>query len=622
VSLRHHNSDLSVMHITEIGQRRARTRYPGCFSTVINSHSLFCYVLAMMNTNGRILCIALFVSMLLVGVSALADTPVATDDSVITAEDSTVTFSVLANDTGLTDTPITVTIITGPSVGAAHVNVNNTITYEPIINFNGTDTLTYQVKDTDGETSTAQVTVAVVSVNDAPVLVDNLFATEVDTPVTITLRATDPELDTFYPEDDLLTFAIVNGPSHGTIDGGLTQLTYETPHTAIVILTYTPNAGFSGDDDITFSVTDIDGAISTAQIYVKVGVPPETGLLSGRWTGSFTFDGQSFSFTAFTTSIAAVYQIGSFRTQATATWSMDSFTSFNFNTSFPLGELSITSSLSFDPMGPDYFRYWQTTTRSTIFDFNLSHTFYLAASQTDSYTLFVGTWQIEDMSVTSTTRLTGLTFCFASENITARWGWPGCDIDTDAHLSITQQGFDYFSFTFRNIPILPPDTIGIGIFLKATTTFSLTSKDIDATIYCQSDWLDCFRVLCEVIGGDGVSIDGVSLYGLQFQTTFPGGVSVRDDTAFAEEKNASLTGYSEYFERFTLSGPTESCCGSPGSWNIRTYFQCTSTTLFDWGMTSISATEVLTDAVRFSIGFNFRAAAPIWQITIGWQVNW
>ena len=171
-------------------------------------------------------------------------------------------------------------------------------------------------------------------------------------------------------------------------------------------------------------------------------------------------------------------------------------------------------------------------------------------------------------------------------------------------------------------PLPPQDPIGIGIFLRVETTFSLTSKDLDATIYCQSDWFDCFRVLCEVIGGDGLSTNGVSIYGLQFQTTFPGGVSVRTDTSFSEEKNASLTGYSDYFERFRLSGPTESCCGSPGRWQIRTYFQSTSTTLFDWGMTSISATEVLTDAVRFSIGLNFRAAAPIWQITIGWQVNW
>ncbi len=413
---------------------------------------------------------------------------------------------------------------------------------------------------------------------------------------------------------------MVQGTEDST--GDLTKTTYETPHTAIVTLTYTPDASYSGDDDITFSVTDIGSAVGTAQIFVRVGVPPETGLLSGRWTGSFTVDGQSFSFTAFSTSIAAVYQIGAFRTQATASWSMDSFTSLNFNTSFPLGGLSIVSSLSFNPIGPDYFRYWQTTTRFPISGFNLSHTFYLASSQTDSYTLFNATWQMNDVSVTSTTRFSTLSFCFASEKITARWGLEGCDIDIDAQLSIVQQGFDYFSFTIRDIPILPPDAIGVGIFLRVTTTFSLTSKTLDATIYCQSDWLDCFRVLCEVVGGDGLSINGVSIYGLQFQTTFPGGVSVRTDTSFSEEKNASLTGYSEYFERFRLSGPTESCCGSPGNWEIRTYFQCTSTTLFDWGMTSISATEVLTDAVRFSIGLTFRATAPIWQITTGWQVNW
>jgi len=570
----------------------------------------------MMNTKGRILCSVLFVSMLSIGVLALA---AAVDDTAITAEDSQVTIAVLANDSvsGL----ISVSIESGPSFGSTVVNADHTITYDPVANFNGTDTFTYQVVDSGG-TSTAQVTVTVASVNDTPVMEENIFATEADTPVTITLRATDPELDTFYPEEDLLTFAVVNGPNHGTLDGDLTQLTYETPHTAIATLTYTPNAGFSGDDDITFSVTDIDGATSTAQIQIKVGVKPEVGLLSGRWTGSFTFDGQSFSFTAFTTSIAAVYQIGSFRTQATATWSMDSFTSLGIYTSFPLGDFSITSNLSFNPLGPEYFKYWQTTTRTTLFDFNLSHTFYLAASQTDSYSLFVATWQIDDMSVTSTTRLTGLNFCFASENVTARWTWVDCDINIDAQLSILQQGFDSFSFTFRDIPILPTDTIGFGIFLRVKTTFTVTSKNLDATIYCKSDWLDCFHVLCEVIGGDGLSIDGVSLYGLQFQTTFPDGVSVRDDTSFAEEKNASLTGYSEYFEKFTLSGPTESCCGSPGSWNIRTYFQNTSTTLFDWGMTSIDATEVLTDAVRISFGFNFRASAPIWQITIGWQVNW
>jgi hypothetical protein len=125
-----------------------------------------------------------------------------------------------------------------------------------------------------------------------------------------------------------------------------------------------------------------------------------------------------------------------------------------------------------------------------------------------------------------------------------------------------------------------------------------------------------------VIGGEGLSIDAVSLYGLQFQTTFPDGITLRTDTALSEEKNASLTGYSEYFERFRVSGPTQSCCGGPGQWEIRTYFQSSGTTLFDWGMTSISATEVLSDNIRFSIGLDFRAIEPVWEIKIGWEVSW
>ncbi|HHR85272.1 MAG TPA: hypothetical protein ENL23_02865 [Candidatus Acetothermia bacterium] len=106
-----------------------------------------------------ILCGLLSVLVVSIGMLGLAATPVASDDSVITAEDSAVTIPVLDNDIGLGDIPVTVTIITGPSAGTARVNANNTITYEPIVNYYGSDAFTYQVKDNDGETSSAQVTV-------------------------------------------------------------------------------------------------------------------------------------------------------------------------------------------------------------------------------------------------------------------------------------------------------------------------------------------------------------------------------------------------------------------------------------------------------------------------------
>ena len=113
------NSGSAVMCVTEISPFRARKASCACFSTVINRRAPFCYLLLMMNTNGRIVCIVLFVSMLSIGVLALA---AAVDDTAITAEDSAVTIAVLFNDgiSGL----ISLSITSGPNFGTAVVNLD------------------------------------------------------------------------------------------------------------------------------------------------------------------------------------------------------------------------------------------------------------------------------------------------------------------------------------------------------------------------------------------------------------------------------------------------------------------------------------------------------------------
>ncbi len=90
-----------------------------------------------------ILCSLLLVLTLSIGITALADTPVANNDTATTAEDSAITIVVLTNDTGLGDTPITITIASEPSFGTALVNPDKTITYTPVANYNGTDMFIY-----------------------------------------------------------------------------------------------------------------------------------------------------------------------------------------------------------------------------------------------------------------------------------------------------------------------------------------------------------------------------------------------------------------------------------------------------------------------------------------------
>ena len=86
--------------------------------------------------------------------------PVATNDTVATPEDTTVTVDVLANDSDPDNDPLSVLSVSDPASGSTTLNANGTITYTPDAGFVGIDTFTYAVSDGD-LTDTATVTVAV-----------------------------------------------------------------------------------------------------------------------------------------------------------------------------------------------------------------------------------------------------------------------------------------------------------------------------------------------------------------------------------------------------------------------------------------------------------------------------
>lgn len=122
--------------------------------------------------------------------------PVAANDMTGTNEDNAVTYSVLANDTD-PDTNITgsVTLVANATNGAAVVNPDNTITYTPNPDFNGTDVVVYEVCDEDGLCDTASMTITVAPINDTPIAVDDVFSTPFDTAITMSLLDNDSDVD-------------------------------------------------------------------------------------------------------------------------------------------------------------------------------------------------------------------------------------------------------------------------------------------------------------------------------------------------------------------------------------------------------------------------------------------
>ena len=177
--------------------------------------------------------------------------PVATNDTATTNEDTLVTIDVLANDTdddGTLDLA-SVTVVDQPDNGNFTIDsTNGSITYTPNLDFFGNDSFTYTVNDDEGATSNvATVTLTVDPVNDAPVVTDDSIGTAENTAVIIPVLNNDTDVDSVL---DSAIIAIVNGPSNGTIDlinGSIT---------------YTPDQGFSGSDSFTYTVQDLEGAIS------------------------------------------------------------------------------------------------------------------------------------------------------------------------------------------------------------------------------------------------------------------------------------------------------------------------------------------------------------------------
>jgi VCBS repeat-containing protein len=122
----------------------------------------------------------------------------------------------------------------------------------------------------------------------APTADDQSAATTDDSPVDILLTGGDDG-------SCELTFAIATGPSNGALSALTPQTcTAGSPNTDSALVTYTPNAGYAGDDSFTFTVTDADGnsAVATVDITVDrdVDFSFSPGALTVATNGIFTVD--------------------------------------------------------------------------------------------------------------------------------------------------------------------------------------------------------------------------------------------------------------------------------------------------------------------------------------------
>ena len=183
--------------------------------------------------------------------------PVANADSRGTEYQTAVTVDVLANDTGLEDAPVVVTISTNPTSGTAAINADNTVTFTPAAGFSGVATFGYTVTDAQGDHATATVTITVLAegeVNHLPVANADSRGTEYQTPVTVDVLANDTGLED-APVAVTISTTSANGIAVVNADN---------------TVTFTPAAGFTGVVTFGYTVTDAQGDYATATVTITV----------------------------------------------------------------------------------------------------------------------------------------------------------------------------------------------------------------------------------------------------------------------------------------------------------------------------------------------------------------
>ena len=178
--------------------------------------------------------------------------PIAVADVASTAGGTAVTIAVRGNDSDPESEALTVTTVGIPAHGTARIDNDQSVTYTPAAGFAGTDTFSYEIRDTVGNTTTGSVTVRVA--NAVPVARADAAAA---------LKGKHVDLDVLVNDTDAnpgqtLTVSSVGTPGHGTatVVGGRIR--------------YTPAAGWTGQDTFTYEVSD--GAGGTAKSAVTVTV--------------------------------------------------------------------------------------------------------------------------------------------------------------------------------------------------------------------------------------------------------------------------------------------------------------------------------------------------------------
>ncbi|UJW92748.1 Ig-like domain-containing protein [Vibrio parahaemolyticus] len=194
-----------------------------------------------------------------VNIIAVNDPPNVQGEEATIDQDTPFTVYLEENDSDPEGESITVTILDGPSNGQVIQNPDGSYTYQPNPGFVGTDTITYEVCDSNGACATGTLTITVLEnneVNSSPQAMDDSASTLEEQSVVINVISNDVDLEgNLNPASVTATSLPTNGTIINNGDG---------------TFTYEPNENFNGIDEFTYQVCDTEPLCDEAMVTIEV----------------------------------------------------------------------------------------------------------------------------------------------------------------------------------------------------------------------------------------------------------------------------------------------------------------------------------------------------------------
>ena len=186
---------------------------------------------------------------------------------------------ILANDYDPDGTALTALSFVQGDDGEVDLNTAGRFQYVPDPGFSGEESITYSIRDADGDTDFGSVTIFVYDANRAPVAAKDVYYTPAGT--TLSIDAPGLLVNDIDPDGDALTVQSFTAPPSGTMSV-LTNGSF----------VYTPPAGFVGEVDLGYSIVDGNGGSALGDLTLIVGVFGDiaTGVITPSAPGGFALE--------------------------------------------------------------------------------------------------------------------------------------------------------------------------------------------------------------------------------------------------------------------------------------------------------------------------------------------